>query len=256
MFTTVVLVTGPLWAKPVWGTWWSGDARLTSTLFLWLIILGYLILRQAVEDRAQRARYSRGPRDPGGAADSVHSPQRVSVSHAASAAHRAQAQRAVAAAGDAGHAPDVIRIVRAAVRGARCGHGIGWPPLPTRSGRWRREREVRLMPPDNAGYVYAAYAAAITVYAGYAVSIWWRGRALASASRRRAGRPRSTHPGMMPRDDRTIAVRSISREQARATRACSRCARARCWMTAMPWSTTRWWRRTCSRPARAPRGAR
>lgn len=57
-FTTVVLVTGPLWAKPVWGTWWSGDARLTSTLFLWLIILGYLILRQAVEDRAQRARYS------------------------------------------------------------------------------------------------------------------------------------------------------------------------------------------------------
>lgn len=58
VFTTVVLVTGPLWAKPVWGTWWSGDARLTSTLFLWLIILGYLILRQAVEDRAQRARYS------------------------------------------------------------------------------------------------------------------------------------------------------------------------------------------------------
>lgn len=57
-FTTVVLLTGPLWAKPVWGTWWSGDARLTSTLFLWLIILGYLILRQAVEDRAQRARYS------------------------------------------------------------------------------------------------------------------------------------------------------------------------------------------------------
>jgi heme exporter protein C len=57
-FTTVVLVTGPLWAKPVWGTWWSGDARLTSTLFLWLIILGYLILRQAVDDRAQRARYS------------------------------------------------------------------------------------------------------------------------------------------------------------------------------------------------------
>lgn len=58
VFTTVVLVTGPLWAKPVWGTWWSGDARLTSTLFLWLIILGYLILRQAVEDPGLRARYS------------------------------------------------------------------------------------------------------------------------------------------------------------------------------------------------------
>lgn len=57
-FTTVVLVTGPLWAKPVWGTWWSGDARLTSTLFLWLIILGYLILRQATESWELRARYS------------------------------------------------------------------------------------------------------------------------------------------------------------------------------------------------------
>ncbi len=58
VFTTVVLVTGPLWARPVWGTWWSGDARLTATLFLWLIILAYLILRQAVEDPALRGRYS------------------------------------------------------------------------------------------------------------------------------------------------------------------------------------------------------
>jgi heme exporter protein C len=58
VFTTVVLVTGPLWGKPVWGTWWSGDARLTATLFLWLIILAYLILRRAVDDRSLRARYS------------------------------------------------------------------------------------------------------------------------------------------------------------------------------------------------------
>jgi heme exporter protein C len=57
-FTTVVLITGPLWAKPVWGTWWSGDARLTATLFLWLIILAYLILRRAVDDPSLRARYS------------------------------------------------------------------------------------------------------------------------------------------------------------------------------------------------------
>ncbi len=48
----------PAVGETLWGTWWSGDARLTSTLFLWLIILGYLILRQAVDDRAQRARYS------------------------------------------------------------------------------------------------------------------------------------------------------------------------------------------------------
>lgn len=58
MFTTVVLVTGPIWGKPVWGTWWTWDARLTSTLFLWFIYLGYLILRGAVEERGMRARYS------------------------------------------------------------------------------------------------------------------------------------------------------------------------------------------------------
>jgi heme exporter protein C len=58
MFTTVVLVTGPLWARPVWGTWWTWDARLTLTLFLWFIYVGYLVLRGAIEDRALRARYS------------------------------------------------------------------------------------------------------------------------------------------------------------------------------------------------------
>jgi heme exporter protein C len=57
-FTTVVLVTGPIWGKTVWGTWWTWDARLTLTLFLWFIILGYLLLRGAVESRALRARYS------------------------------------------------------------------------------------------------------------------------------------------------------------------------------------------------------
>lgn len=57
-FTTVVLVTGPIWAKPIWGAWWTWDARLTSTLFLWFIIVGYLLLRGAVEERSMRARYS------------------------------------------------------------------------------------------------------------------------------------------------------------------------------------------------------
>ncbi|MDQ6830810.1 MAG: cytochrome c biogenesis protein CcsA [Gemmatimonadota bacterium] len=57
-FTTVVLVTGPIWGKPIWGTWWTWDARLTSTLFLWFIYVGYLVLRGAIEDRAMRARYS------------------------------------------------------------------------------------------------------------------------------------------------------------------------------------------------------
>ncbi len=58
VFTTGVLVTGPLWGKPIWGTWWVWDARLTSTLFLWFLFLGYLVLRGAVEDRDARARYS------------------------------------------------------------------------------------------------------------------------------------------------------------------------------------------------------
>jgi heme exporter protein C len=41
-----VLVTGPLWARPVWGIWWTWDARLTSTLLLWLIYVSYLLLRR------------------------------------------------------------------------------------------------------------------------------------------------------------------------------------------------------------------
>ena len=57
-FCLVMLTTGPLWAKPVWGTWWTWDARLTLTLFLFFIFLGYLVLRGAVTDAGLRARYS------------------------------------------------------------------------------------------------------------------------------------------------------------------------------------------------------
>ena len=46
VFCSVVLVTGPIWAKPVWGIWWTWDARLTTTLILWLIYVSYLILRR------------------------------------------------------------------------------------------------------------------------------------------------------------------------------------------------------------------
>jgi heme exporter protein C len=58
VFTTVVLITGPLWGKPVWGTYWTWDARLTLTLFLWFIYVAYLVLRGAVDDHSTRARYS------------------------------------------------------------------------------------------------------------------------------------------------------------------------------------------------------
>src|SRR5438876_5293993 len=58
VFTTVVLITGPLWGKPIWGTYWTWDARLTLTLFLWFIYVGYIVLRGAIESRSMRARYS------------------------------------------------------------------------------------------------------------------------------------------------------------------------------------------------------
>jgi heme exporter protein C len=58
LFTTVVLITGPIWAKPIWGTWWTWDARLTLTLFLWFIYAGYIVLRGAIVEPALRARYS------------------------------------------------------------------------------------------------------------------------------------------------------------------------------------------------------
>ena len=59
VFTTVVLITGPLWAKPIWGTYWAWwDVRLVSTLFLWFIYLAYLVLRGAIDSPELRARYS------------------------------------------------------------------------------------------------------------------------------------------------------------------------------------------------------
>jgi heme exporter protein C len=58
VFCTVVLVTGPIWARPVWGIWWArGDIRLTSTLVMWLIYVSYLVLRR-FSNSSQTARLS------------------------------------------------------------------------------------------------------------------------------------------------------------------------------------------------------
>ena len=54
-FCTVVLVTGPIWAKPVWGIWWTWDARLTSTFVLWVLYVSYLLLRTLVGEAERRA---------------------------------------------------------------------------------------------------------------------------------------------------------------------------------------------------------
>jgi len=58
LFCTLVLITGPIWAKPIWGTWWTWDARLTTTLILWLIYAGYLMLRSISGPGDQGARYA------------------------------------------------------------------------------------------------------------------------------------------------------------------------------------------------------
>jgi heme exporter protein C len=58
VFFTVILITGPLWARPIWGAWWSWELRTTLTLLLWFLGLGYLIMRGAIEDQVVRARYS------------------------------------------------------------------------------------------------------------------------------------------------------------------------------------------------------
>ena len=54
IFDTVNLATGPFWARPVWGVWWTWDPRLTSAFVLWLMLVGYLILRSAVDEPGTR----------------------------------------------------------------------------------------------------------------------------------------------------------------------------------------------------------
>jgi heme exporter protein C len=54
-FVTIVLITGPIWAKPVWGIYWTWDARLTSTFVLWLLYISYLLLRTLIEEPDRRA---------------------------------------------------------------------------------------------------------------------------------------------------------------------------------------------------------
>jgi len=54
-FFTIVLITGPIWARPVWGIWWTWDARLTSSFVLWLLFVCYLLLRRLVDEPERRA---------------------------------------------------------------------------------------------------------------------------------------------------------------------------------------------------------
>ncbi len=58
IFTTVVLLTGPIWGRVSWGKWWDWDPRLTTTLVLWFIYVAYLVIRAAVGDDTRRARFA------------------------------------------------------------------------------------------------------------------------------------------------------------------------------------------------------
>ena len=58
LFTLVALVTGSIWAKPTWNTWWTWDPRLVSFAVLLLILTGYIMLRSFLEDREKEARYA------------------------------------------------------------------------------------------------------------------------------------------------------------------------------------------------------
>lgn len=56
VFTTLTLITGSLWGRPIWGAWWTWDPRLTTTLILWFIYVGYLLVRTYMGRTASAAR--------------------------------------------------------------------------------------------------------------------------------------------------------------------------------------------------------
>ena len=58
LFTTLALITGSIWARPTWGVWWTWDPVLTTFLILWLVYLGYLLIRSYSTDPDRRARFS------------------------------------------------------------------------------------------------------------------------------------------------------------------------------------------------------
>jgi heme exporter protein C len=57
VFCTLVIVTGPIWAKPAWGTWWTWEAKLTTTLVLWLLLAAAMMVRSQAGNREQGARF-------------------------------------------------------------------------------------------------------------------------------------------------------------------------------------------------------
>jgi len=55
IFASLIIITGALWAKPVWGVWWTWDPKLTTTVVLWFIFSAYLLLRNLITDKRRSA---------------------------------------------------------------------------------------------------------------------------------------------------------------------------------------------------------
>ena len=92
LFIGLTIATGSIWGKPTWGTWWTWDARLTSTALLFVIYLGYLLLRSVVEDPERAAALRGGGRHRRGAGHPDRALLGLVVAHAPPAADPAQAR--------------------------------------------------------------------------------------------------------------------------------------------------------------------
>ena len=88
VFVAVVLCTGPFWGKPIWGTYWQWEARLTSTLFLSFVLIGYLVMRGAIEQPRVACAPFGDHWNHGRLSGAVHSPHGVHVHDPASNADR------------------------------------------------------------------------------------------------------------------------------------------------------------------------
>lgn len=58
LFTTLTIITGSIWAKPIWGTWWTWDPQLTTTFILWILYVAYLMLRSATGSNLKKAKFA------------------------------------------------------------------------------------------------------------------------------------------------------------------------------------------------------
>ena len=123
VFCTIVLVTGPIWARPVWGIWWTWDVRLTTTLVLWLIYVSYLVLRR-FSDSAQTPVAGRGAGHLRGARCAAGLFLDLVFSHAASAA--GDRWRRIARSAHVARAPDQLAGVFLLRRAWSAGRAIGW----------------------------------------------------------------------------------------------------------------------------------